>query len=88
MAIKKYAKHVLPLPTRNPNERPGGPVGYTWEGIYAHKDQLGGANCTVVFYYITETFEEGPPHRHNAKISRVSGSGQAASTAAASAGVT
>ena len=66
MAEKKYAKYVLPLPTRNPNDKPGGAVGYTWEGIYAHKDQLGGAPCTFVFYYITETFEEGPPHRHNA----------------------
>jgi hypothetical protein len=66
MPEKKYAKYVLPLPIRDPNERPGGAIGYTWEGIYAHKDQLGGAGCTVVFYYITETFEEGPPHKHDA----------------------
>jgi hypothetical protein len=66
MSPNKYASHVLPLPTKDPNLRPGGPVGYTWEGIYAHKDQLGGAGCTLVFYYITETFEEGPPHKHDA----------------------
>jgi hypothetical protein len=65
MAEKKYAKHVLPLPTRKPGERKGGPGPYDHEGIYAHKDHLGGAGCTLVFYYIDKPFEEGPPHRHD-----------------------
>jgi hypothetical protein len=61
MAENKYGKHVLPAPiTRIPHE------GYNWEGIYAHKGELGGAGCTLAFQYITVPFEEGPPHKHNA----------------------
>ena len=60
MAGGKYGKYVIPAPIRR-LETPG----YTWDSVYAHKDELN-ADCTLTFHYITETFEEGPPHKHNA----------------------
>ena len=60
MAEKKYAKYVSPAPiSQIPHD------GYNFEGIYAHQEGLGGANCTLAFQYITVPFEEGPPHKHN-----------------------
>lgn len=61
MAEKKYAKHVVPAPIqRIPFD------GYSWDSVYAHKGEIN-ADCTLAFTYITETFEEGPPHKHNAQ---------------------
>jgi hypothetical protein len=61
MAENKYGKHVMPAPiSKVPLE------GYAWESLYAHKGELD-ADCTLAFHYITETFEEGPPHKHNAQ---------------------
>jgi len=60
MAEKKYSKHIKPAPiSKIPLE------GYTWDSVYAHKGEFD-ADCTLAFHYITETFEEGPPHKHNA----------------------
>jgi hypothetical protein len=60
MAEKKYGKHISPAPISVvPHE------GYTWNSLYAHKGEFN-ADCTLAFHYITETFEEGPPHKHNA----------------------
>lgn len=59
MAEKNYAKHVLPAPISVVQHD-----GYTWDSLYAHKGEFN-ADCTMGFHYITETFEEGPPHKHN-----------------------
>ena len=60
MVKKKYSKHVIPAPINKL-----GIPGYSWDSVYAHKDELN-ADCTLTFHYITDTFEEGPPHKHNA----------------------
>jgi len=61
MAEKKYGNCVVPAPiSKVPLE------GYTWESLYAHEGQIN-ADCTISLHYITETFEEGPPHKHNAQ---------------------
>jgi hypothetical protein len=56
---KKYSKYVTPVPFERPPHE-----GYTWEGIHAHKGELG-APLTLAFHYITDTFEEGPQHHHD-----------------------
>jgi hypothetical protein len=53
---KKYAKCVMPTPIKHL-----GIAGHNWNSVYGHKGEIG-ANCT----YITELFEEGPPHKHDA----------------------
>ncbi|MFC1941929.1 hypothetical protein ACFLWU_01775 [Chloroflexota bacterium] len=60
MTEKKYSKHVTPAPISIPVHD-----GYTRNALYAHKGELN-AGCTMGFHIITETFEEGPPHKHNA----------------------
>jgi hypothetical protein len=57
---KKYGKYVTPAPIMKIPY-----VGYTWEGIYGHQGEMK-ADCTLALFYITETFEEGPPHKHDA----------------------
>jgi hypothetical protein len=59
-AKKKYAKYVMPAPIREL-----GIAGYNWPSVYGHTGEIG-ANCTLCFHYITEPFEEGPPHKHDA----------------------
>ena len=59
-AKKKYAKYVMPAPIKEL-----GIAGYNWPSVYGHKGEIG-ANCTLCFHYITEPFEEGPPHKHAA----------------------
>jgi hypothetical protein len=60
MTENKYASHVVPVPIEKiPHD------GYSWEGIYAHKGETQ-APLTISFQYITDTFEEGPPHTHDA----------------------
>jgi hypothetical protein len=61
MAGNKYAKHVVPAPIMKVPH-----VGYSWDSIYAHKGELQ-AGCSVGFHYITDKFEEGPPHKHKAE---------------------
>jgi hypothetical protein len=56
----KYAKYVLPAPIRNLAI-----PGYRWDSVYGHQRETG-ADCTLCFHYITDTFEEGPPHKHDA----------------------
>jgi hypothetical protein len=59
-AKKKYAKYVMPAPIKQL-----GIAGYNWNSVYGHKGEIG-ADCTLCFHYITEPFEEGPPHKHDA----------------------
>ncbi len=57
---KKHAKCVMPAPIKHL-----GIAGYNWNSVYGHKGEIG-ADCTLCFHYITEPFEEGPPHKHDA----------------------
>ena len=57
---KKYANCVMPAPIKHL-----GIDGYNWNSVYGHKGEIG-ADCTLCFHYITEPFEEGPPHKHDA----------------------
>jgi hypothetical protein len=57
---KKYAKCVMPAPIKHL-----GIAGYNWNSVYGYKGEIG-ADCTLCFHYITEPFEEGPPHKHDA----------------------
>lgn len=64
MAVKKvankYGKYVVPAPIMIiPHD------GYPWNMVYAHKGETQ-APATLAFAYITEPFEEGPPHKHDA----------------------
>lgn len=58
MAEKKYAKYVIPAPIKIVDHD-----GNTWNSLHAHKGELD-TDCSMGFHYITETFEEGPPHAH------------------------
>jgi hypothetical protein len=60
MAENKYAKCVKPAPIKRL-----GIAGYNWNSVYGHKGEIG-ADCTLCVHYITEPFEEGPPHKHDA----------------------
>jgi hypothetical protein len=59
-AKKRYADCVKPAPIKELSI-----AGYNWPSVYGHKGEIG-ANCTLCFHYITEPFEEGPPHKHDA----------------------